>query len=434
MPMATSICSSVSTRSRDEHGSLPTPYFNANDGNPDYLLVNDGHAQFTDATQTAHLDSKRRRRTYSASFADLDADGRLDLVVASDFAGIDLYRNVRDGGFSDVTDAWVADPHAFGMAHTFADFNDDGHLDLLMIGMNSPTVDRLQHAELARNDIGEDPSMPARMTYGNRLLLARAQGGFEQTALSDDVARTGWSWGCAAFDFDNDSFPDLCIANGLESRATVRDYESEFWLHDRFVGKSEPDSSVYLYFQSKFGRTRGRGQSYGGYERNRFYLNQGATSFLEAGHLMGLALQTDCRNAVADDLDGDGRVDLLVTSFEPWPASRQTLRLYRNNVEHPGNWIGFRFQEEPGRPSPLGVRVLLHYAAHTVTDQVVTGDSHRAQSSSTLHFGLDGLSRVESVEISWPGGAAVTLVAPDVNHYHLIHAPAPRDLRRITKP
>ena len=169
--------------------------------------------------------------------------------------------------------------------------------------------------------------MRSKMTFGNRLYLARANGGFEQTELSDSIARSGWAWGGSAFDCDNDGFPDVYIANGLESRPSVRDYESEFWRHDVFVGDSAADSAVYLYFQAKFGRTRGRGDSYGGYERNRLFLNQRGESFVEAGHLFGVGLQEDSRNVVADDLDGDGRVDLLVTGFEAWPQAQQTLRV-----------------------------------------------------------------------------------------------------------
>jgi hypothetical protein len=402
------------------HGQMPTPYYDANDGDPAYLLVNDGKGNFTDATANSGLADKRWRRSYSGSFVQLDSDQGFSLIVVSDFAGIDLYRNDGHGHFSDATRATIPDAMGFGMAHTFADFNQDGRPDFLMIGMDSPTVDRLEHLALWRPGASEDHSIRSRLACGNRLLLAQAKGGFEQTQLNNSISRSGWSWGCAAFDFDNDGYPDVYIANGHESRATVHDYDPEFWLHDIFVGGSTNDRVSDLYFQSKFTRTRGRGQSYGGYEQNRFYLNLAAKSFLEAGHLMGVALPQDCRNVVADDLDGDGRMDLLVTTFEVWPEAKQTLHVYRNNLGDTGNWIGFRFRENGGGKSLPGTRVTVHHGEHVATSQLVTGDSYRCQSPNTLHFGLGQSSKVDSVEIVWPNGSHTRIESPSINEYHVV--------------
>jgi hypothetical protein len=209
-------------------------------------------------------------------------------------------------------------------------------------------------------------------------------------------------------------------ANGHESRATVQEYEPEFWLHDIYVANSNNDRSTDLYFQSKFTRTRARGQSYGGYEQNRLYLNQGGLSFLEAGYLLGVALEQDCRNVVSDDLNGDGRMDLLVTTFEVWPEPKQTLRVYQNDLPIPGNWVGFRFREEGRGLSPIGTSVTIHYGQHSATAQLVTGDSYRCQSANTLHFGIGSTVQIDSAEIVWSDGSQTNIDRPKINQYHLV--------------
>jgi hypothetical protein len=405
-------------------GQLLKPhYYDANDGFPSYLLVNDGMGGFADVTSASGLLVKRWRRTYSASFVNLDNDRHLDLAIVSDFAGLDLYRNDGHGRFSDMTSPWISDSQAFGMAHCLADFNTDGSLDLLMIGMNSATVDRLDHLRLTRPGPIGDPTMRTRMTYGNRLYLGRSAGGFEQTTFNDSIARSGWSWGCSAFDFDNDSFPDVYVANGHETKQTARDYEGEFWLHDLYVDSSVDDATATAYFDAKRARTRGQlGWSYGGYERNRLFLNQSGQSFVEAAHLVGISLPQDSRNVVATDLDLDGRVDLLVTTFEVWPDIKQTLHIYKNTLPETGNWIGLRFWGAgPGR-SPLGARVTIRSGGHDAINQIVAGDSYRSQHPTTVHFGLGKVGRVEQARIQWPDGEETSLQDPEVNRYHLIPA------------
>jgi hypothetical protein len=315
-----------------EKGQMPFPYFDATDGFPSYVLENDGKGNFTDVTLKAGLGLKRGRRVYNAALIDLNRDGALDLALVSDFAGLDAFAGDGHGHFKDVTTDWFAQREGFGMASCFEDFNRDGRLDLLMIGMNSPTADRLASLGLNRPYEVEDGGMRARSTFGNRLLFGQANGTFQQDAMSDAVARTGWSWGCAAEDYDNDGFHDLYIVNGHESNESVREYEPEFWLHDIYVGSSKENALGQKYFLQKMQGTRGRGWSYGGYEKNRFFLNLGGTNFLECAWLMGLALEEPCRNVIAEDLDGDGRADLIVTTFKVYPAMQQTIQIFRNEL------------------------------------------------------------------------------------------------------
>lgn len=401
-------------------GQMPTPFYDANDGNPSYLLLNDGRGNFTDVTAAAGLAAKRWRRTYAASLADLDADGDLDLVVVSDFAGVDLYANNGRGRFTDMTATWLPNPKAFGMAHAFGDFNVDGRLDLFVTGMHCPTASRLVGLGLKRPERPDYLEMTPRMIQGNKLLLGRANGSFEDVAAHAGVARTGWSWGCAAADFDNDGWPDLAIANGHETRQSVREYEPEFWLHDLYAADSRESPVAAQYFAAKINRLRGGGMSYGGWEQNRLFLNRGSTGFVEVAHLFGVAHVEDSRNLATADMDGDGRQDLILTTFEVWPVARQTLRVFRNALPEVGHWLAVRLAAGQGM-TPIGARVTLRLAAdRTTARHVVTGDSHRSQHGPQEHFGLGAVTNVVAVEVAWPGGQTTVLPHPAINRAHVV--------------
>jgi hypothetical protein len=398
-------------------GQMPRPYYGANDGFPSFLLLNDGNGGFVDRTDQAGLAAKRFRRTYSASFVDLDDDADLDLFVISDFAGADVYFNDGRGHFTDVTSSALSEPHLFGMAHTFGDYDLDGRLDCFAIGMNSFVAQRLEGLRLNSAGTASRDGMWERMAYGNRLYLQRPPR-FELTPLSDQVAQSGWSWGVTSFDFDNDADLDLYIANGHKSRASAKDYESQFWRHDIHLATSNPDPVRDVYFQSTASRLYGAGYSYGGYHKNLLYMNRAGQSFVEIGHLLGVAMELDCRNVVSDDLDGDGKMDLLVTTLEEWPQTRQSLHIFRNRCPAPGNWIGLHLREGGPGFSPVGARVTLHTANRKQARPVVTGDSYRSQHAPTLHFGLGAETNVVGIEVRWVNGKTNWLSQPAINRYH----------------
>ena len=406
-------------------GQILSPSFHsANDGHPAYLLHHEADGTLRDVTDAAGLSPHRYRRVYSATFGDFLGAGHADLALVSDFAGLDLFENDGAGRFTDVTARAVPDAKAFGMGTAVTDFNADGRLDLLMVGMNSTTVDRLDHLNLRRPDDSTDPLMRGRMTAGNRLYLGRAGGGgFDAAPHAGDVARSGWSWGCAAQDFDNDGWPDLYVVNGQESGRTVRDYESEFWLHDLFIDRTVDDRTATSYFLRKHAATRGDGWSYGGYERNRLYLSRGGTGFSEVGGPLGVAFPEDCRNTVSADFDGDGRMDLAITTLEVHPVRRQTLRILRNQIPDPGHWIGFRLVRTRGGVPVEGAKIRLQAGGRSTLHQYVTGDSFRSQSPAALHFGLAAAATVESVIVEWPNHVTETLARPAVDRWHLVPAP-----------
>ena len=71
-----------------------------------------------------------------------------------------------------------------------------------------------------------------KMGYGNRLFLGNGKGGFKQASYNEQVARSGWSWGCTPWDFDNDGDRDLFVANGHHCGKSCEDYCSKYWTND----------------------------------------------------------------------------------------------------------------------------------------------------------------------------------------------------------
>jgi hypothetical protein len=118
----------------EEKAGTPAPYHDARNGPPGVLFRNDGRGRFVDATEEAGLDEGNDRYHFAAAWADYDADGWPDLLVANDFGTKNLYRNRgrRDGKvtFEDVAaQAGVLD-HGAGMSAAFLDYDNDGLLDI----------------------------------------------------------------------------------------------------------------------------------------------------------------------------------------------------------------------------------------------------------------------------------------------------------------
>jgi hypothetical protein len=398
-------------------GQMPTPYYDANDGHPAYLLLNDGAGRFTPATEAAGLAAKRFRRTYASSFVDLDDDADLDLLVVSDFAGVDLYHNDGKGRFVDANDSIRSDRHLFGMSASFADYDLDGRLDFFVAGMGSTTARRLEALGLSRPDPTDAQDMRMRMAYGNRMYLA-SDAGWREPGFAADVARTGWTWGTTAFDFDNDGDPDLFAANGHQSGESTKDYCSNFWTHDIYDADStENEALASLFDETTAGIAEGR-ESWDGYQKNHLLMNRAGRGFTNVAFLLGVADEFDSRSAVSGDLDRDGRVDLLVV--EDLGGERERLHIYRNQLDTDHHWIGVELREEGEGFSPVGAKVVVETADFSHVARVMTGETLMGQHSTTLHFGLGAADRVEAIEVHWVSGASRRLVDPAIDRYHRI--------------
>ena len=413
-------------------GQMPTPYYDANDGFTGYLLQNDGNGHFVDITESAGLSEKRFRRSYASSLIDLDEDLDLDLVICSDFSGLDVYLNDGRGQFTDVTEALVDQRHSFGMALSFADYNLDGKTDIFMTGMGSTTARRLEQMNLKRDDFPLHQKMRMPMGYGNRMYLARDQASddkpdmarrFPQASFNDQVARTGWSWGATSFDFDNDGDRDIYVANGFISQGSVKDYCTHYWRQDIYMGSSTHDPAI-VAMQACIPANKDD-MSWNAYEHNCLLMNEGGEGFVNVAFLMGVAFEFDSRCVVSDDLDGDGRMDLIVYRHSIGTGLPFEIYALENQLKTDRHWIGVRLNDEQGGRSVMGASVVLQSAEGQQIAKIVSGDSFYSQHAPTVHFGLGSQTSVESIDVVWIDGTRQTLKNPQIDRYHAMRASGP---------
>lgn len=408
---------------RSLYEKMPDPFWNANDGHGNTLLLNDGKGNFTNATAASGLQKKRYRRTYSASFVDLDQDQDLDLAVVSDFYGLDVFLNDGSGKFADATSSLIDNPHAFGMSHTMADFNRDGQTDFFMLGMGSTTARRLEEMKAHPDRLPEAKKMRAIMGHGNRFYLGDEKGRFAEPAMARTAAQTGWSWGASSFDFDNDGDQDIYVGNGHISGKTTRDYCSNFWCRDIYLlpGKKPLLISNYLDTLPKM-----QTQSWDGYQVNALLINQQGRGFTSMSPMLDVGFDFDTRRVISADLDLDGRPDLLVGRMESTSGflhqggaetSPPTLYILQNTLPEASqrNWIGVTLQGDCN-----GAVIELTTAAQKQRSVIVSGDSFMSQHPAQKHFGLGQENKVISLKITWPDGKSKLIEAPQINTYHQI--------------
>ncbi len=412
---------------RSLYEKMPAEFWNANDGFGNSLLVNDGSGNFSDATVAFGLGAKRNRRTYSASFVDLDQDQDLDLVVVSDFYGLDTFLNDGKGRFVDATEALVDQPHAFGMSHTFADYNGDGFTDLYMLGMGSTTARRLEKMKAHPEILSGAKTMRAVMGYGNRFYFGGEKGVLKEPEFIEQVARTGWAWGSTSFDFDNDGDQDIYVGNGHISGKSTRDYCSNFWCRDIYLLRDEKAPVISSYLNSLTTLTS---ESWDGYQVNSLLVNQSGKGFASSAYMLDVGFDFDTRRVISADLDLDGHPDLLVgrqestSGFFHEAAAETTppaLLIFQNTLPEARerNWIGVSL-EESAKVSAHGAVVEMTRAGQVQRSVVVSGDSFMCQHPAQRHFGLGKDGEVTVLRVIWPDGSTVEVKNPEVNRYHRI--------------
>ncbi len=211
------------------------------------LLRNNCDGTFTDVTAMGGVVGRSNGRSRDAAWADFDNDGWLDLFVAYDdlFGPNQLFRNQRDGTFTEVASSALVDNIGGGFNANWADFNRDGWQDLFLV----------------RSSLQCDPGFESDILYKNN-----GNGTFDDVTLLAGITDTAQGTDAVWGDFDNNGWPELYVVGltginhlflnlqdgtfsdistgsgtgnsfGVARAVAVADYDNDGWL-DIFVAQA----------------------------------------------------------------------------------------------------------------------------------------------------------------------------------------------------
>ncbi len=204
------------------YGGFPMGHFLDATGPPNFLLRNRGDGTFVDVTEESGMALGNDRPSFAAAWADYNNDGHLDLYVANDSAPNKLYTNRGDGTFSEDAQRLDVEDRGNGMGVSWADYDNDGHLDLYISNMDSYAGERITH-NLGDGLDQEGIRRVQRFAKGNTLYRNRGDGSFTEVTPNVAVARALVAWGAAFFDYDRDGDLDVYVANGFFSNVEEED-------------------------------------------------------------------------------------------------------------------------------------------------------------------------------------------------------------------
>ena len=317
------------------------------DSAPNILFHNLGNGKFEDVSKSSGFQQTSAHYCFSITTLDYNDDGWPDLYVACDSTPAILYRNNRNGTFTDVgADSGVAfnedGREQAGMGSTAADYDGDGKVDLFKTNFSDDTS-TLYH----NNGDG---------TYADVTFAAGL--GINTDALG---------WGTMFADIDNDGWPDLIVANG----------------------------HVYPEVDSeKLGAS---------YREPRFlYLNLGNGKFkdLSKSSGPGLTIPQSSRGLAIADFFNDGRLEAVINNLSDRPM------LLVNLASNHNHWLGLHLIGTKSNRDAIGAHVLLRSGKRLWVDEVRSGSSYNSSSDLRLHFGLGAETVLNTIDVRWPNGSA----------------------------
>lgn len=328
---------------------------------PHILFKGNGDGTFRDVTLQAGV-LRRDGRGLGVVTGDVNHDGWCDIYVANDGCPNFLFLNNKgDGTFEDATEKSGAGIDGAGAVQG-------------SMGVDMQDVDGDGRPELFVTNFRGQPNTLYQNLDGKNFLDVSASAGI----VKDSLAYVGW--GCGLVDFDNDGLPDMLVANG-EVDNNLREFGQE-------IDFAQPTVVWKNLGKGRFARVADPGP------------------YFSKNHV--------ARGAAFGDLDNDGDLDVVIIRYDEKPA------ILVNESPKPGNWVRVVLKGRKGNSDAIGATVEVRAGGRVFQRLIRGGDSYLSSNDRRALIGLGSLTKIDAIDVLWPGGKTSTLEAPALNQTHEI--------------